>query len=222
MTRRQLKHDALLESASKTTRFIEEHASKVVIAVVAIVVVVFGWNMLMRARRATESEAYAFLTTATQSLNSNIPGQATDQLEAVRAEYPGTRSAGAATCYLAAVRFREGNYADALDLFDEYLTRYDRSGTLRTLALEGKAAVLEQQRDFLAAADIYRQLAQSSHRNAAAFSRYMLHAARCYRSHPDWERARDAAQDVLDRHPDSYLAPEARAAVAEAEARARA
>ena len=217
ITRKELKHDALLESASKTTKFIENHLSKVVIAVVAIIVVIFGWNMLMRARHATELEASAFLTSATQTLNSGMPGQGADQLEAIIAEYPGTRSAG---CYLGVFRFQEAAYDEALTLFDDYLSRYDRSGTLYTVALEGKAAVLEQQRQFIAAADAYVRLARSSRDNAGTFSRHMLSAARCYRSEPDWSRARGAAQEILDRHPDSYLAGDARMAVAEAEARA--
>ena len=118
ISRKQLKHDALVESASKTTRFVEEHMSKVAIAVVAVIVVVLGWNMLMRARRQAETEAYARLTNATQTLNSGIMGQASDQLQAIVAEYPGTRSAGAATCYLGALRFREGSYEEALGLFE--------------------------------------------------------------------------------------------------------
>ena len=220
ITRKELKHDALLESASNTTKFIENHLSKVVIAVVAIIVVIFGWNMLMRARSATELEANAFLTSATQTLNSGMPAQGADQLQAIISEYPGTRSAGAATCYLGAFRFQEGSYDEALILFDDYLSRYDRSGTLYTVALEGKAAVLEQQRQFIEAADAYVQLARSSRDNPGAFSRHMLSAARCYRSEPDWARARGAAQEILDRHPDSYLAGDARMAVAEAQARA--
>jgi outer membrane protein assembly factor BamD (BamD/ComL family) len=221
ITRKELKHDALLESASKTTRFIEDHLSKVVIAVVAIIVVTFGWNMLMRARRATELEANVFLTSATQALNSGMTGQASDQLQAIISEYPGTRSAAAATCYLGALRFQEGSYEEALALFDDYLARYDRTGTLHNLALEGKAAVLEQQRQFIPAADAYTRLARASRDNPDAFSRHMLNAARCYRSEPDWTRAHNAAQEVLDRYPDSYLAPEARMTISEADARGR-
>ena len=71
-------------------------------------------------------------------------------------------------------------------------------------------AILEQQRDFLAAADTYRRLAALNARNAAAFSTHMLSAARAYKSHPDWQQARDAAGEVIDRYPDAYLAADAR------------
>ena len=65
------------------------------------------------------------------------------------------------------------------------------------------------------------RLAALNARNAAAFSTHMLSAARAYKSHPDWQQARDAAGEVIDRYPDAYLAADARALVAEAEAHLR-
>ena len=221
ITRKELKHDALLESASKTTRFIENHMSKVAIAVVAVIVVIVGWNLLLRARRTAELEANALLTQATQTLNSGMFGQAADQLQAIATDYAGTRSAAAATCYLGAVRFREGSFDEALAFFDDYLARYERQGSLYNAALEGRAAVLEQQREFAAAAIAFEQLAQTNQRNPQAYSRHMLSAARCHRSQLDWPAAAAAAKHVLDRYPDTALASQARILMAEANARAR-
>ncbi len=219
ITKKELKHDALLEGASKTTRFVEDHMNKVLIAAAVVVVVIVAWNFVNRSRRATEYEAGAALTTATQTLAAGLYEQAADQLQAVVDEYPGTRSAGSALCHLGAIRFQEGRYDDALSTFDDYLSRYGNSGILGTAAMEGRAAVLEQQREFLAAGDSYAELAERATDNPSAYARYMMAAVRAYRSEPDWERARNAAQRVIDKAPNSPLADQARMAAAEAEER---
>lgn len=219
ITKKELKHDALLEGASKTTRFVEQHMNKTLFVLAALVIVIVVWNFASRSRKATELEAGAALTTATQVMSAGLISQAADQLQVVIDEYPGTRSAGSAMCHLGAIRFQEGRYDDALTSFEAYLDRYGTDGILGTAALEGRAAVLEQQREFIPAGEVYVELAHQAEDNPAAYSRYMMSAARVYKAQPDWERAADAAQQVIDKAPDTYLAGAARMALAEAQAR---
>ncbi len=219
ITKKELKHDALLESASKTSRFVEDHLNKILIGLAIAVVIVVAWNFVNRSRKATEFEAGAALTTATQTLAAGLYDEAADQYQMVLDEYPGTRSAGSALCHIGQIRYHQGRYDEALQAFEDYLSRYGNSGILGTAALEGRAAVLEQQRDFLAAGNGYAELAERASDNPTAYARYMLAAARAYRSQPDWERARNAAQQVIDKAPDTPYADEARMDVAEAEER---
>lgn len=218
ITKKDLKRDALLESASKTTKFIEEHRNAIMVALVVVLGVVAATNLALRARRATEHKANAALVTAVQSLNSGLIAQAEEQLQSVATDFAGTHSASAAVCYLGTVYFRQGKYDDALAQFETYLNHHRATPTLRRIALEGKAAVLEQQRDFAAAAQIYTQLAQDAKTTPSTYSRYLLDAARCYRSQRDWQSALRTAELILQTYPDSPLAPDARLAAAEARA----
>lgn len=220
ISRKELKHDALLDSASKATKYVGHHLPKVLIGVVAVVVVILVGMMITRTRRATERDAGAALTSATQALNSGLIEQASQQMSEIVADYPGTRSAGAATCYLGTIAYQEGRYDEALGHFEEYLSRYGDSTTLTQVALEGKASVLEQHREFTAAAEVYRELARAARDVPVAFSRFMLNAARCYRYASDWENVRLAANEVIDADPTSDFAGEARVVLAEAEAHA--
>ena len=222
ITKKDLKHDALLEGASKTTRFIEDHLNKVLIAAVVVIVVIVAWNFVGRSRRATELQANAALTNASQTLSAGLYAQAAEQLQMVITDYPGTRSAGAAVCYLGTIHFQEGRYEDALARFDEYLHRYGPEDIMGTTALEGRAAVLEQQREFAQAADAYQRLAQSAQDNPAAYAGYMLDAIRAHRSEANWEGVRDTATALIDKYPDAYMVDQARMALAEAQARLRA
>jgi outer membrane protein assembly factor BamD (BamD/ComL family) len=220
ISRKELKHDPLLDSASKVTKLVEQHLPKFLLGVVAVVVVIVVAMMVTRARRETELDASAALTSATQALNSGLIEQAETEMREVIAAYPGTRSAGAATCYLGTIAYQQGRLDEALDHFEDYLSRFGGSGNLRQVALEGKASVLEQHREFAQAAEVYAELARGVRELPDAFSRFMLAAMRCYRSASDWENTKLAATQIIDADPESRFAPQARVALAEAEARA--
>jgi TolA-binding protein len=219
ITKKSLKHDALVEGAAKGTRFVEDHLNKILIGAAVVVVVVVVAVMIMRGGRAAELEASAALANAAQSLNTGLAAQATQQYQAVIDEYPGTSSAGSAVYYLGTILFQEGKYDDALQRFESYLTEYSQTPNLHRAALEGKAAVLEQRRSFTDAAATYVTLADDAKDAPSAFARYLLAAVRCYRAAADWQNVRQAADRIIKAYPDIPQASEARMDIAEADAR---
>jgi outer membrane protein assembly factor BamD (BamD/ComL family) len=218
ITKRGLKHDALLETTAKGTRFIEDHLNKVIIGVAVLVVVAAVVVMVIRGQRSTELAASADLMTASQSASAGLLAQASQEYQAVIDTYPGTRSAGAATCYLGTILYQQGQYDPALENFQAYLDTYGKKGNLGKVALEGKASVLEQRRDFAGAAEIYKELAAHSHGLDATEARYLADAMRCYRSENDWQAVKDTATRIVEHHPDTPSAGDARISLAEANA----
>ena len=216
MTKKGLKHDALLETTAKGTKFIEEHLNKVLMGAAVVVVVAIVIVMVVRGQSATELAASADLMNASQSASAGLLAQAAQEYQTVIDTYPGTRSAGAATCYLGTILFMQQQYDPALESFQAYLDRYGNKGTLGKVALEGKASVLEQRRDFTAAAEIYQELAKQSRGLESTEARYLADALRCYRSANDWESERETATQIVDNHPETTWAGEARAFIAEA------
>ena len=71
-------------------------------------------------------------------------------------------------------------------------------------------------RDFAATADIYKQLAAQSRDLDSTVARYLADAMRCYRSANDWEALRETATEIVDNHPDTPWAGDARTNLAEA------
>ena len=69
-------------ATASATKFVEEHSSKVLIGVLAIVVVIVVVMMIGRSQRATETVAAGELATATQTMNAGMHAQAADQLQA--------------------------------------------------------------------------------------------------------------------------------------------
>ena len=222
ISKKSLKHDALLETTAKGTRFLEEiiehHLNKVLIGSAAVVVVVIVVALVIRGQNAAEMQANARLMTAGQTASAGLLAQAAQEYEQIIATYPGTRSAGAATCYLGSIYFQQKQYDEALANFQTYLDRYGPSGNLGRVALEGKASVLEQRRQFTEAADIYRELARQSKDLASSASRYLADAMRCHRSANDWEGVALIAQEIIDQYPDTLGESLARTNLAEAQA----
>ena len=216
ITKKQLKHDALLETTASATKFVEGHLNKLLIGLLAIIVVIVVVMMVMRSQRATEQVAAGELATATQTMNAGMYAQATDQLQSILDRYAGTRSAAAATCYLGSIAFQQGQYDEALQHFDSYLARHTGNQNLDHSALEGKASVLEQRRDFSAAAAVYEELAADSPSESGARARHFREAIRNHRSAADWTAVQRVAQIIIDENPDTPWAADARVALAEA------
>jgi outer membrane protein assembly factor BamD (BamD/ComL family) len=200
ITKKGLKHDVLLETTAKGTKFIEDHLNKVLIGAATLAVIAAVVVMVVRGQSATELAASADLMTASQSASSGLLAQASQEYQAVIDAYPGTRSAGAATCYLGTILFQQQQYDPALENFQTYLDSYGKKGTLGKVALEGKASVLEQRRDDL----------------ESTAARYLADALRCYRSANDWQAVRETATEIVDEHPDTPWAGDARTNLAEA------
>jgi outer membrane protein assembly factor BamD (BamD/ComL family) len=217
ITKKSLKHDALLETTAKGTRFIEEHLNKVLMGVAALVVAVIVVVMVVRGQRTTEMAASAELINASQAANAGLLTQAIQQYQTIADTYPGTRSAGAATCYLGTLHFQQGDYELALQNFQTYIDHFGTSGNLGRVALEGKASVLEQRREFVDAAQIYRQLAQQARGLDTTVARYLSDALRCLRSANDWESVRDSASEIVEKYPDTPSSNYAATLLAEAE-----
>jgi len=220
ISRKGLKHDALVETAAKSTKFVEEHLNKVIIGAVVVVVAVLAFNFIQRGRRAAEAEAGAQLAAATSTLNQGLSLQAMQQFEELIASHPGSQSAGAATCYLGVIRFHEGDHDEALARFDEYLRRYrGQSVTLRKTALEGKAAIYEQRREFAEAAQAYVQLADfaADQDEPTAAAKSLSDAMRCHLSAGDWNAVAAIAARLLEDHGDTRWGQIARVRLAEAE-----
>jgi len=217
ITKKQLKHDAFIETTSASAKFVEEHANKLLIGVLAVVVVIVVVMMIGRSERATEAVAAGELATASQAMNAGMYAQAADQFQGIIDRYAGTRSAAAATCYLGSIAFQQGEYDEALTHFEEYLARHTGNQNLDRTALEGKAAVLEQHRDFTDAAAVYEQLAEDVPRDGGARARYLTGALRNYRSAQDWDAVVRVAQTIIDENPNTPWESEARMAIGESE-----
>ena len=216
VTKKALKHDALVETAARGTKVIEEHLNQILIGLAVVVVAAAAVFLVMRAQKNAAREASALLSVATESLASGMLAQASDQFTAIAEQYPGTRAAGAATCYLGSIRFHEKDYDGAMQHFETYLERFRDPGTLRTMAFSGKASILEQRRDFAGAADVYTQLAGELTDEPAAAALHLLSAIRCYRAEQNWQAMKDAAQRVIRDYPDTPSTGDARVALAEA------
>ncbi len=110
-----------------------------------------------------------------------------DALEAVRKEFHGTKSALSATLSLADSKYTLGDHDGALALYDEYLAQAPKSGTLRFLALDGRALALLAKKDFDGSIAAYDRLAKEA---PASEDRAIFGKAKVFETQGEWEKAR--------------------------------
>lgn len=123
-----------------------------------------------------------------------------DAMKAVRTEHGGTTSALAATLAEADARLALGDVDAAFTLYEEYLSTAPKSGPMRFLAHEGKAAVLQAKGDHSAAAAALDAMAGE---NASLKDRALLGKARILEAKGDWQAAREAYESLKSEFPDS-------------------
>ncbi len=219
ISKKHLKHDALLETTATATRFLEDHLSKVLIGLAAVVIIVIAVIVVRHSHRVAEEAAAGELAVATQTMSAGMYAQAAEQLRTVQSTYPGTRSGAAATVHLGSLAFQQGLYDEALSHYDSYLSQHRGHGPLDRAAQEGRAAVFEQRRDFAAAAAIYEDLADQARRESQARARYLMAAARNFRSAAQWNDVVRIASLVIDENADTAWEEPARMVRAEAQAK---
>lgn len=118
----------------------------------------------------------------------------------VRSDYPGTSSALTAALSLGDAHYKLGNFDEALALYDEYLARAPKNGSLRFAALEGRAAVLQAKKDFDGALAAWEELGLQVPGYKA---RALLGKAILFEGEQRWDDARATYEALKKEFPDS-------------------
>lgn len=202
LTKKQIKEDKLVTYYFKAIDFIN-YNSKIVfgalIGVIAIVALLYLYNW---SKKNAEMSASLELTKAREELKSSQSEKAIDILRSMINNYSGTKSAGRGVFHLANVMYSQGNYAEAFNYYKKYIDDYDDDPILSSSSYSGMGACMEQQEEFLKAADYYKKGAQKYSKNFEAPQQLMA-AARCYKLANNRAQAEKMYQNVIDKYPDS-------------------
>lgn len=226
MTKRELQSpDKFTTTTASWLDWATKHPRETTIAGVVLAALLVAVGLIASGGPSTDPKAGAALSAALELIDRKVekpgaadaaaegekkePTFASEQekqeaivkaMQAVRDEHRGTTSALSATLAQADAAFALGKADDALALYEEYLSSAPKTGSLRFLAHEGKAASLQAKGDFdgaIAALDAM----------AAELSGYkdraQLGKGRVLEAKGDWAKAREAYQAVKTDFPDS-------------------
>lgn len=150
--KKNIKQDQLVTYAVNVSRWAQEHFNQVIIGVVALVVVISVAVFMANSRQSSSRQAETQLATAMGQFSAGDFSAASASFEQVSERYGGATRARA-LYFEAESQLRQGRYADALESYDRYLSRWEDFPEFRGSAMVGKAMAQEGLGDYAAAAD---------------------------------------------------------------------
>ena len=158
LTKKELKHDPLLDTLEQGKEFFETHKQKIYGAGIGLVVVVLlGWGW-MNNRNSTNNEAMLANTKATLAANMGINENVRAELENVVAEYGSNSNIAQTRLELGSAKLAEDDFTGARVEFEKLAASSDKQ---TRMAGKLKLAYLsEREGDPAAAAKLYESVAK--------------------------------------------------------------
>jgi tetratricopeptide (TPR) repeat protein len=177
LTKRQIKEDPLVTAAFRGTQIWEQHGTRILIGLGAIVLVVLLVFFVSRTRAQSEERASGDLFRAEMSIGQNDYSTAVQMLKEIVDAAPGTHAAQRAMMYLGDAYAAQGKNADASSWYRRALDKA-KDPESKAASLHGLAAALEDRGDFIQAAGKYEELAKLGGTDNER-GRAMIAQARC-------------------------------------------
>ncbi len=178
LTKRQIKEDPLVTAAFRGTQVWEQHGTRILLGLGAVVLVVLLVFFVARTRAQSEERAAADLFRAEMSVGQNDYATAVQMLREIVDSAPGTKAARSAMLYLGDAYEGQGKPAEAVNWYRRALAKAGKDRDARVASLHGLAAALEDRGDFAQAASNYEELTKLG-ANDNQRGRAMLAQARC-------------------------------------------
>ena len=197
LTKKELKHDPLLDTLEKGKEFYEENSKQImtgVVAFLAIIVLVWGW---MNSMEATKNEAMLADTKATLAVMGGIDDNVLAELERVVDEYSGKSVIAQSTYQLGVARLKADDLDGAKDLFTTLA-----NGSDKQLSIAGKlklAFIDEKEANYEDAASIYSEIGAMDEGVVSEYA--SLQAGYAYVSAGNVARAENIVADLLNKKP---------------------
>jgi tetratricopeptide (TPR) repeat protein len=178
LTKRQIKEDPLVTAAFHGTQIWEQHGTRILVGLGAVVLLVLLVFFVSRTRAQAEERASADLFRAELSVGQNDFATANQMLREIVDSSPGTNAARTAMLYLGDTSMGQGKPAEAVSWYRRALAKAGHDAVSKKAAVHGLAAALEDRGDFAQAAASYEDLAKLG-ANDNERGRAMLEEGRC-------------------------------------------
>ncbi len=213
LTKREIKEDKFVTAYFKTQDYFKQNSKPISYGFFAIVAVIVVSLIFTSQQKQKEAEASIELTRARIEYFANNYSGAIPILKNVIEMYGSTNSGIEATFLIANASYETGNFTDAEKYFNQYIDD-GSDDLLKSSALAGVAACLEQQKKYESAAKLFQEAAEK-YEDSFLTPENLLNSARCYSLSGKNEIARKLLQKLLDEHSDSNLKNDAEILIAE-------
>ncbi|MBW2076622.1 MAG: tetratricopeptide repeat protein [Deltaproteobacteria bacterium] len=219
VTRKELlkKEDEFVSLSARIYQYVVEHRARIqwaAISLAAILVIILGVSLYFR---HLNQKALAAYNMAYKSLVSDTSSQAaeesiqrsTEELDRLIREYGWTKVATLAIPQLAYLKFGQGNYEEAITLYETFLEKVKTGSIYQPMAYFGLAACYEAKGDHQSAIRYLNKIIE----NDASFLKEeaMFSLGRVYELSGRRELSKDTFRSFVSLFPQSPLLPLAKA-----------
>ena len=202
ITKRELKEDKLVTFYAKAREWAETNYKLISIISAVVVLLIAGSLFISNKRARSEVGAGLQLAKAIHAFDSSDYNGAIGLLSSIVDDNGGTKSGHIARLYLAQSLYRTNEYAAAEEHFKKAASQLQNDIHLKTSALSGVAASLEQQGKYAEAAAQYKKTV-AKNPDAPMASYFILRAARCFEKAQDSTDARMLYDRLAVDYPES-------------------
>jgi tetratricopeptide (TPR) repeat protein len=218
-TRKELlkNEDEFISLSTRAYQFVVKRRKQIqwaAICVLAVAVIIAGISLYFRhinqTALAAYSTAYKNLVSASSSEASQESIQrSTEELDRLIREHGWTKMAKLAIPQLAYLKFGQGNYEEAISLYETYLEKIGDDSIYRPMAYFGLAACYEAKADYQSAIHSLEKIIE----NDTAFLKEeaLFSLGRMYDLSGQTELSKESFQKFISQFPQSPLLPLAKA-----------
>ncbi len=201
-SKKELKHDPLVDSMLKAQSYYETHKSKITNSVLAVVVVVAAILVFNHFHSNTMDKATTILGKAQVELDRLNTAGAESYLTMLEDGYAGTDAANQGIFLLAGIKYKQKQFAQAKELYQKFVDSYSGSAILLSSGYAGLAACYEEENDYKTAAEFF-QKAWSAAGDLPQASEYLYLSGLDYAQSGNINEAHKAFQKIVDDYPES-------------------
>lgn len=211
ITKKELKKDKFVEEGTKFLIWTRKHKLQVGWIISGICIIsIGGWYFYHSIQTRQRRAEYEF-SQAIATYGAGYIDQALTQFEDISRLYPRTKSGVDATYWLANIRYFQGKYPEARNLFEKYLTQ-GKDPIFLPSALLGIADTYLQEGDYFSAAQKYEEVTKYYPKSSIS-PKAFYQAARCYQALNQPERTKTTLQNLAKTYPSSRYASKAQSLI---------
>ena len=159
--KKRLKEDQLVTFTVKASQFIQQYFTQVIAGVVVLVVIVGAVLVTSYVRRNAARDSEKEFALAMSQYNMRDLATAGTSFARIADKY-GSQNAGEVSRYfLGKTLLAQGKHEDALQAFDQYISKGGAAAPFAAAAAIGKASCLEALHNYLGAAEVLERLSQT-------------------------------------------------------------
>jgi tetratricopeptide (TPR) repeat protein len=204
LTKRELKQDKFVLATLKTKDFLEKNSKFVTRSILALVILIVVVTLFIRSKETANLEAAAMLGQTQLLLSQGQRSSAIDSLKLLIEMYDGTRSSGKAAYILGKLYWEDNEFENAKKYLQKFIDSYLDKTVISQSGLALYADCLLNEGNIYEAAKYYEKAAKIN-KDLPETPALLFSAAESYREAGDFNRAKNLANEIINKHQKSPI-----------------